>query len=252
MPPVRKRFLQPRHGRDGVEITPLVWVLLSPLALVSTGCGLPRDPEDTLERVRQGTVRVGVVHNPPWTRVKDNEFTGVEVELVKKLAEELHADVQWVPGTESQLFRALEHFELALVIGGVDESTPWKGRIALTGCYHEDEFVIGVAPGIAVPPGVDGQKVAFLSGDILAATLIRDRDGEPVPADDPPSQKLPVAAESWRIGQWGFQPTGIELETRKRVLALPPGENAWLLHVERFLHRHRHLVPSLLEGQVAQ
>jgi polar amino acid transport system substrate-binding protein len=224
--------------------------LLFPLA--GAGCGLPRDPEDTLERVRGGTLRVGVVHNPPWAVVKDREVTGVEVELVKKLAAELHARVEWFPGTESQLLRGLEHFELAIVIGGVDESTPWKGRIALTGSYYDNEFIIGVGPGAPLPSDIDGLKVVYLSGDVVAATRIREEGGKPVAADDPPAQELPVAAEAWRIRQWGLQPAGIELDTRKLVLALPPGENAWLLHVERFLRRHRHDVPGLLEGPVAR
>ena len=38
-------------------------------AVLLTGCGveIPADPEDTLERVRGGTLRVGVSPNPPHT-----------------------------------------------------------------------------------------------------------------------------------------------------------------------------------------
>src|SRR3712207_7643050 len=41
--------------------------LASLLALVAAACDLPRDPEGTLQRVRGGTMRVGVVERRPWT-----------------------------------------------------------------------------------------------------------------------------------------------------------------------------------------
>ncbi len=51
----------------------------------AVGCkDLPRDPEGTLNRVRGGRVRVGLVEHPPWVvRRSGGEPAGVEVELVK-------------------------------------------------------------------------------------------------------------------------------------------------------------------------
>jgi hypothetical protein len=40
-------------------------VVLALLVLASAGCGFPRDPRGTLESVRNGTMRVGVVDNYP-------------------------------------------------------------------------------------------------------------------------------------------------------------------------------------------
>lgn len=37
------------------------------LLLLVGGCDLPRDPEQTFERVRGGTLRVGITARPPWT-----------------------------------------------------------------------------------------------------------------------------------------------------------------------------------------
>lgn len=47
-------------------------------------CGIPRDPEGTLERVRGGPLRVGVIHAPPWVTVEhlDSDPRGLEIDLV--------------------------------------------------------------------------------------------------------------------------------------------------------------------------
>ena len=54
------------------------------LALVSlaAGCQFPRDPEGTLDRVEGGTLRVGVVEDPPWVELGGREPGGVEPEIV--------------------------------------------------------------------------------------------------------------------------------------------------------------------------
>ena len=60
------------------------FVLLLIAALVLGGCQFPRDPEGTLDRVRGGTLRVGISPSEPWvTLVEDEPPAGVEVELVQ-------------------------------------------------------------------------------------------------------------------------------------------------------------------------
>lgn len=47
---------------------------LRPLAVfpvilaLAVACDFPRDAQDTLQRVRNGTMRVGVSENDPWVR----------------------------------------------------------------------------------------------------------------------------------------------------------------------------------------
>ena len=45
----------------------------------------------------------------------------------------------------------------------------------------------------------------------------------------------PVAAEAWEILGLGFRPTGADLQTVHYVLAVPPGENALLVRLEKTL-----------------
>ncbi|HEU5484287.1 MAG TPA: transporter substrate-binding domain-containing protein [Microlunatus sp.] len=116
----------------------LVGLLLATLALTSCGLSVPADPEDTLERVTQGTLRVGVSPQPPWTGVDaDGEPTGPEIDLVTGFAERLDAEVDWVVGGEEQLVTLLEHGDLDLVVGGFTADTPWSEQAAVTRPYHE-------------------------------------------------------------------------------------------------------------------
>ena len=79
----------------------LVAVVL--LAVAVAGCGIPRDPERTLARVRGGTLRAGITASEPWTTLEGGRPGGVEVELVERFADELGATV----GFTGEQFRAL-------------------------------------------------------------------------------------------------------------------------------------------------
>ena len=109
------------------------------LALLTAGCGaFPADPEDTLERVTGGVLRVGVSPNPPHTEVRGSaEPIGHEVVLVREFAATLPAEIEWTVGGEEMLILALEDGDLDLVIGGLTADTPWTEHAAITKPYAE-------------------------------------------------------------------------------------------------------------------
>ncbi|OAE00583.1 ABC transporter substrate-binding protein [Arthrobacter sp. OY3WO11] len=121
--------------------------LLLAALLVLSGCGssFPADPEGTLERVRGGTLRVGASMNGDWVRISapgsgelsSNDVQGTEAELAKEFATRLGARIEWVAGTEHVLADELKHGGLDLVIGGVDDKTPWVTHAGLTRPYTE-------------------------------------------------------------------------------------------------------------------
>lgn len=122
--------------------------------LPAGGCGLPRDPEGTLERVRGGTLRVGIARAEPWTNGSAAAPAGVEIELVRAVAAGLTARVEWVAGGESELIERLEHHELDLVAAGLEETSPWGKRVGLTRPYLRwPENGREVGRVLAVPPG---------------------------------------------------------------------------------------------------
>lgn len=100
--------------------------------LLLTACGLPRDPEGTLQRVQHGNLRVGLMHAPPHVDVRGDVPRGPEVDAVTHLARHFAADISWRVGGESELMTALERFELDLVVGGIAEDTPYAETVGLT------------------------------------------------------------------------------------------------------------------------
>jgi polar amino acid transport system substrate-binding protein len=114
--------------------------------IVLAGCGIsiPADPEGTLERVRGGTMRVGVSPNEPWTELNDNSPpSGIEVDLVEGFAESLGARIEWSGGGEESLMEELRRGELDLVIGGLTSKSPWTDKAAITKPYAEAENEAG-------------------------------------------------------------------------------------------------------------
>jgi hypothetical protein len=136
------------------------------LALGLCGCSLPRDPDQTLERVEGGTMRVGVTHNPPFVRLGAGEPQGLEPDMVRALAAELNARVQWVPGAEGVLLKALKSQQIDLAAVGATAKNPWVREL-----------------GAPSPYGAAGSE--------------------------------------------------------KHLLLAPPGENAWLLRLDRFIAAHK-------------
>jgi ABC-type amino acid transport substrate-binding protein len=115
------------------------------------GCGLPVDPDGTLDRVRGGTLRVGVVHHPPWVDIRpDRGPTGREVTLVEELAGDLGSKVEWIEGGETTLMLELERRRLDLVIGGIPGKSPWHGRVGMSRPHATNGTVEIV---LASPPG---------------------------------------------------------------------------------------------------
>ena len=116
-------------------------------------CDLPRDPDDTLTRVENGELRVGVAIHPPWTTDSAGAYGGVEPAMVRALAGQLNARVRWTPGGESVLMPQLHERKLDLVIAGLDAATPWAAQVGITRPYHwvtapeKRELVWAVAPG---------------------------------------------------------------------------------------------------------
>ena len=105
---------------------------------LSVGCGMPRDPDGTLLRVRGGTLRVGITENEPWTSLADRPH-GTEVELIEAFARQWDGKVVWSRDSESDLMESLGRGELDVVIGGLQSSTPWVSHASLTQPYVEHE-----------------------------------------------------------------------------------------------------------------
>ena len=219
-------------------------VALVALAVLPS-CGIPRDPEGTLERVSGGTMRVGVTEHDPWVTFEDGRATGVEVELVEGFAAGLDARVRWIEGSESELMSALEFRELDVVIGGLTSTAPWATEVALTHPYYTSQVRVGTpAPGVT---DITGMRVAVERGSEAAGVLAKT-DAVPVEVADVSAADGAAAVDNWLLDDLGLHDTGVRLIESDHVMALPPGENAWLVALERFLLDNEARAVDLVEA----
>ena len=219
--------------------------LLCAWLVALAACDFPRDPQGTLDRVRGDTMRVGWVANPPWVIHEEGAPTGIEPALVREFARELGAEVEWLQGGESELMGALERFQLDLVIGGMTRQTPWGMRVALTSSYHTTPIAVGIPPSAAPFLDLDGVRVAVQTGTSTAAFL-EEHDAVPIPVAELSHARGPVAAPEWELRELGMQPTEIILYREQHVMAVPPGENGWLVRLDRFLHARRGRIGEMI------
>jgi hypothetical protein len=139
-------------ARPGLERFAAVLGVVGCLTMMgASGCDdLPRDPNDTLERVQRSPLRAGAVANPPWVE-HGRIAAGAEVALVERFAHELGSEVHWRLGSEQELFAALEAFELDLVVGGLQESNPYLAHVGKSrpfgAAFAGQAVVIATAPG---------------------------------------------------------------------------------------------------------
>jgi polar amino acid transport system substrate-binding protein len=234
-----------------------LWPSVFVLALVAawcTGCNFPRDPMGTLERVQNnGTMRVGIAINEPWTQMEEGKASGVEVELLRSFAEKLGAEAVFMQGTVPELLEAAKQGEVDVVVGGFTDTSPGvreQKEAGMSRPYLTTRSLVGVPPGRPTFDDPSGQEVAVASVDATAA-LLREEGAVPVPVEDLSSADMPVVAYPWQLDAWGFEPTGVELPEEKHVMAVPLGENGWLVRLERFLYAHRNEAERLLRKETA-
>jgi polar amino acid transport system substrate-binding protein len=246
----RPGALVPRPGTP----TPVSAVLAALLVvLVAAGCGIPRDPESTLDRVRGGTLRAGITASEPWTTLEDGRPGGVEVTLVERFAAELGARVEWVDGSEADLIGALEMRELDLVVGGLTADTPWQAKAAITRSYATTRVVVAVPASQPAPDDIAGLRVAVEAGTDVAGILEDKTDAIAVRVPDVTKVRgSAVAVDEWLLADLGLRDTGVHLRKTEHVMATPMGENAFLARLERFLIAHQSQVPALLDAEAGR
>jgi polar amino acid transport system substrate-binding protein len=163
----------------------------------------------------------------------------------------LGAEAVFVQGTVPELLEAAKQGEVDVVIGGFTDTSPGvreQKEAGVTRPYLTTRFVVGVPPGRPTFDDPSGRKIAVERVDHTAA-LLREEGAIPVPAGNLFSADMPVIAYPWQLEAWGFEPTGVELPEEKHVMAVPLGENGWLVRLERFLLDHREEAKKLLREE---
>lgn len=228
-------------------------VILYACVLLLVGCGdLPRDPQNSLQKIRQrGRLRVGLVEHDPWVVRTGGEPRGAEVLMVRQLAQDLGVQPEWHWGSEQQHMEALKQYELDLVIGGLSDSTPWSKEVGLTAPFFDESFIVAVPRSVAQPDSLKGLEVAVKNGEATAA-YVEKKDARPVRVEELKDARGAAAGPAWRLEQLGLIATGFKLFSEKHVMATPPGENGWIKRLDEFLYKEREQVASLLKQEEEQ
>ena len=216
------------------------------------GCQYPRDPEGTLDRVRGGVMRVGVTHVDPWVTLDGAAPGGVEVELLQRFARSLDADIEWVEGSESELMEALHGRHLDVVVAGLTRRSEWQRVAALTRPFVSYEVVIAApdqATADRLSDDLGGERVAVEANSPEAAKLEEDTDADVMPVGDLAAVDGPVAVPEYLLDDLGFVRTDAELDEHEHAMAVPMGENAFLVELERFLLDRETEAKALLERE---
>lgn len=195
----------------------------------------PRDPNETLERVlARETMRVVAVDHGPWVVADAGEGErGAEVELIRAFAQDLGVAIEWHHAPAFEALDALGRGDADLVIGGFTKSAVQAhGTAANTYVYFTEVLIVAAEAGEPVPDTLDGRKV-HVPPELMAEGLVEEKDGIPVP--EPSEGVHLVALPHWQLPEHDLVPTGIVLHRSEHVMAVPPGENAWVMRLERFL-----------------
>jgi polar amino acid transport system substrate-binding protein len=221
--------------------------------LLPTGCQYPRDPEGTLDGVEGGTMAVGVIDDPPWAEFRDGNPGGVEPTLIRTFAEELNAEIEWIDGSESALVAAMTGYQLDVIIGGLDRGSPWAKEVALTRPYIDTNVEIGVPPGVELPDDLGGEEI-WVEASSEAAALLKQEEEDAIPVffEDLGEIEGPALLDGYDIDAIGYERSSYILRDHEHAMAVPQGENAFLVELEHFLLDRGEEAEALLARQAAR
>ncbi len=218
--------------------------------LAIAGCQFPKDPEGTLNKVRdRGTMKVGVTHADPFVNLDGPEPDGVEVELIKEFARHLGVEIEWIEASESQLVELLEGTEIDVMLAGLERQSPLQQEVGLTRPYANVEIVLAVPPD-ADSPDIEGLDVLVEENSEAAAIVEKETDADPISVPSlTGANGRPVVVEDYLLDELGYRKAGHSLKETEHCFAVTLGENAWLTEIEKWLLDHEELAADLLREE---
>jgi polar amino acid transport system substrate-binding protein len=202
---------------------------------LAVGCHIPRDAEGTLARVRNGTMRVGVSEHSPWVRLASEEPEGVEPALLRRWAKQLDARLEWVRGSEAALVEGLRQGAIDVLVTGLQRTTPFASKVALSQPYLTTRIHFAVGPGAMLPKEWAGHSVTVPPDQLTIKAAVLQTGAMPVESAELWRGSLVIAAYDFEIEAHDMQRAGPALAVERRVIATRPGESAFLLALDRFL-----------------
>ena len=218
------------------------WINLSvivTLLLIFAGCeNYPKDPHNTLEKIKGDTIRVGIAESGQWASYKDHSAQGLEAEIIKTYAQQINATIKWIPGAQEDLINLMKKYEIDIAIGGFTNSSVFKKHAALTQPFYTEKIKVGAPASFPIPEEIEDQEVLVKEGSaaLLAALAA---EAKPVKYDSLNNSiaQLIVAPE-YELEQMGLQVSKYDLKKIEHVLAIPKGENGFLADLDKYIQKY--------------
>ncbi|MGT2666185.1 transporter substrate-binding domain-containing protein [Streptococcus rifensis] len=126
--------------------------------------------------VKRGTLRVGVKQDVPNFGYRDpetNEYTGLEIEIAKKVAEELGVAIELTPVTAQTRGALLDNGQLDMVAATFTITEERKKLYNFTTPYYTDAngFLVKKTSGISSWEDLDGKTIGVTQGSIQQGLL---------------------------------------------------------------------------------
>ena len=188
-------------------------VFLTAVLFLFHGCGLPRDTDSTLDRLKNGVLRAGVIEPDPEGRA-----------LLESFATRCQATVEEVEGSPETLIQALKEGELQTVYGRIDEKGFLSSEAPMSRPYRT---LYPVFADNQDPPDESLRTFGLAAGQSVEALWLEAHSSYPVKSDSPYRVTFPSRKPDHQK---------LDLPVQRYVFLVPPGEHRYLLEMDRFLY----------------
>lgn len=123
-----------------------------------------------------GTLKVGVKQDVPnfgYYDSKKDKYTGMEVDLAKKIADTLGVKVQYTAVTAQTREALLDNGQTDIMIATYTINDQRQANFSISKPYYYDEigFLVNKASGIKNPKNLDGKTIGVAQGSTTKASL---------------------------------------------------------------------------------
>lgn len=213
-----------------------LWLIYVVIATLCWSCNYPKDPNHTLDKMKNQTVRVGISESSGLATISEAGPTGVEVELIKGYAQTINSKIEWVKGSQEQIVGLLKEHQVDVAIGGYSKQTAFKKHIGLTRPYKTEKIKVGASDKSKIPDEVEGKEVAVERTSQALVAVVKHK-GIPVKKDSIARTDGLVAGSEEDLVRLGLAVSEYNLGTVEHVIAIPKGENGLLKSIDNYILR---------------
>ncbi|GAA0189217.1 hypothetical protein GCM10009122_49160 [Fulvivirga kasyanovii] len=213
-----------------------LWFICVVIATQCWSCNYPQDPDHTLDKIKNQTIRVGISESPGLTIVDDDQPSGTEVELIKGYAQTINSQIEWIEGSQELIVELLKEHEVDVAIGGYSKQTAFKKHIGLTRPYKTERIKVGATDKSKIPDEIEGKEIVVEKASHALVAVVKHK-GIPIWKDRVIQTDGLVAGSEEDLISQGLFVSEYNLGTVEHVIAIPKGENGLLKSIENYILR---------------